>query len=131
MSPGHGPPSSAYLPSLSSPSTTSLGPSCRCSRCCERGIVTWKPAAIRGVTIMKMISSTSITSMRGVTLMPALTAARALVADRATGLRCLLRLELLGEDRPTELLPDTLDQVIDQLFRRVGHLDGVEVDLGG
>src|SRR5207244_3936691 len=90
----------------------------------------WKPFAIRGVTIMKMISSTSITSMSGVTLMSALTAARALVADRATGLRRLLRLEFLREDRTAEFRPDALDQVIDQFLRGVRHLDGEEVDLG-
>src|SRR5258708_27488081 len=84
-----------------------------------------------GVTIMKMISNTNITSISGVTLMSALTAARALVADRATGLRSLLRLEFLREDRPAEFRPDTLDQVVDQLLRGVGHLDGEEVDLGG
>src|SRR5207237_4425534 len=128
---GHGPRSSQNLPSLSIPSLTSSCPSGRFSGFAERGMVAWKPAAIRGVTIMKMISSTSITSMRGVTLMSALTAARALVADRATGLRRLLRLEFLGEDRPAELRPDALDQVIDQLFRRVRHLDREEVDLGG
>src|SRR5438093_11822450 len=83
-----------------------------------------------GVTIMKMISSTSITSISGVTLMSALTAARALVADRATGLRRLLRLEFLREDRAAELRPDALDQIVDQLLRGVGHLDGEEVDLG-
>src|SRR4029077_16710443 len=92
--------------------------------------VAWKPFAISGVTIMKMISSTSITSISGVTLMSALTAARELVADRATGLRRLLRLELLREDRPAELRADALDQVVDQLLRGVGHLDGEEVDLG-
>src|SRR5690349_19608797 len=91
----------------------------------------WKPFAISGVTIMKMISSTSITSMSGVTLMSALTAARALVADRATGRLRLLRLELLREDRPAELRADALDQIVDQLLRGVGHLDGGEVDLGG
>src|SRR5256886_12452892 len=83
-------------------------PSGRFSGFAERGIVAWKPAAIRGVTIMKMISSTSITSISGVTLMSALTAARALVADRATGLRRLLRLEFLREDRAAELRPDAL-----------------------
>src|SRR5260370_2545627 len=84
-----------------------------------------------GGTIMKMISNTNITSMSGVTLMSALPAARALVADGATGLRSLLRLEFLREDRPAEFRPDTLDQVVDQLLRGVGHLDGEEVDLGG
>src|SRR5947199_8620757 len=112
------------------PSRISSGPSGRFSGLSERGMVAWKPFAIRGVTIMKMISSTSITSMSGVTLMSALTAARALVADRATGLRRLLRLEFLREDRTAEFRPDALDQVIDQFLRGVRHLDGEEVDLG-
>src|SRR5690242_96940 len=112
------------------PILTSSGPSGRFSGFCERGIVAWKPRAMIGVTIMKMMSSTSITSMSGVTLMSALTAARALVADRATGLRRLLRREFLREDRPAELRSHALDQVVDQLFGRVRHLDGQEVDLG-
>src|SRR5947209_10701798 len=112
------------------PSRTSSGPSGRSSGCSPRGIVAWKPAAMIGVTIMKMISSTSITSISGVTLMSALTAARALVTDRATGLLRLLRLEFLGENRPAELGADALDQVVDQLLGRVGHLDRQEVDLG-
>src|ERR1051325_6404560 len=128
---GPGPRSSQNLPSLSIPSLPSSCPSGRFSGFADRGMVAWKPAAISGVTIMKMMSNTSITSMSGVTLMSALTAARALVADRATGLRRLLRLEFLGEDRPAELRPDALDQVIDKLLRGVGHLDGEEVDLGG
>src|SRR5438034_11013831 len=112
------------------PSTTSLSPSGRGSRFLPFGRVALNPAAISGVTIMKMISSTSITSISGVTLMSALTAARALVADRATGLRRLLRLEFLREDRAAELRPDALDQIVDQLLRGVRHLDGEEVDLG-
>src|SRR4029077_19320063 len=128
---GPGPRSSQNFPSLSIPSLTSSCPSGRFSGFADRGMVAWKPAAISGVTIMKMISNTNITSMRGVTLMSALTAARVLVADRATGLRRLLRLEFLGEDRPAELRPDALDQVVDQLLRRIRHLDGEEVDLGG
>src|SRR5947199_5573512 len=112
------------------PSRTSSGPSGRSSGCSPRGIVAWKPAAMIGVTIMKMMSSTSITSISGVTLMSALTADRALVTDRATGLLRLLRLEFLGEDRPAELGADALDQVVDQLLGRVGHLDRQEVDLG-
>src|SRR5574342_12277 len=128
---GPEPKSRKNLPSWSMPSRTSSCPSGRFSGFCERGIVAWKPFAIRGVTIMKMISSTSITSMSGVTLMSALTAARALVADRATGLRRLLRLEFLREDRPAEFRSDALDEVVDQLLRGVGHLDGEKVDLGG
>src|SRR6059036_4071278 len=129
---GPSPKSRKNLPSLSMPRRISSGPSGRFSGFSERGIVAWKPAAMIGVTIMKMIRSTSITSISGVTLMSALTAAfaLALVADRATGLRRLLRLEFLREDRPAELRPDALDQIVDQLLRRVRHLDGEEVDLG-
>src|SRR5213080_1483367 len=130
---GPSPRSRKNLPSRSMPSRTSSGPSGRSSGFSERGIVAWKPAAMMGVTIMKMIRSTSITSISGVTLMSALTAdlALALVTDRATGLRRLLRLEFLREDRAAELRADALDQVVDQLLRGVGHLDGEEVDLGG
>src|SRR2546426_4673222 len=127
---GQSPRSRENSPSRSMPSRTSSGPSGRSSGCSPRGIVAWKPAAMIGVTIMKMMSSTSITSISGVTLMSALTAARALVTDRATGLLRLLRLEFLGEDRPAELGADALDQVVDQLLGRVGHLDRQEVDLG-
>src|SRR5256714_14624368 len=129
---GPSPKSRKNLPSRSMPSRISSGPSGRSSGFSERGIVAWKPAAMIGVTIMKMMSSTSITSISGVTLMSALTAAaaRALVTDRATGLLRLLRLEFLGEDRPAELGADALDQVVDQLLGRVGHLDRQEVDLG-
>src|SRR5437879_8669720 len=104
------------------PSRTSSGPSGRSSGCSPRGIVAWKPAAMIGVTIMKMMSNTSITSIRGVTLMSALTAARALATDRATGLGRFLRLEFLGEDRPPELGAHALDQVVDELLGRVCHL---------
>src|SRR6058998_790152 len=83
-----------------------------------------------GVTIMKMMSSTNITSIIGVTLMSALTGTRPLVTDRATGLRRLLGLEFLREDRAAKLAADALDEVVDQLLRRVGHLDREEVDLG-
>src|SRR5512145_3130359 len=89
-----------------------------------RGTEAWNPAVIAGVTIMKMISSTSITSIIGVTLMSAATAARALVTDRATGLRRLLGLELLREDRTAELGAHALDEVVDQLLRQVCHLHG-------
>src|ERR1700694_5061451 len=51
--------------------------------------------------------------------------------DRAAGLRRLLRLGFLGENRPAELAADALDEVVDQLFRRIGHFHGQEVDLGG
>src|SRR5690242_3506381 len=114
------------------PILTSSGPSGRSSGFSERGSVAWKPAAMIGVTIMKMMSSTSITSISGVTLMSPLTAdlALALVTDRATGLRRLLRLEFLGEDRAAELGADALDQVVDQFLRGVRHLHRQEVNLG-
>src|SRR5687767_8085061 len=82
---------------------------------------------------MKMISSTSMTSIIGVTLMSALTAdwpATSLPVDMATAAHRLLRLELLGEDRATELAPDALDEVVDELLRRVRHLDREVFDLG-
>src|SRR5881409_2059099 len=115
------------------PSRISSGPSGRFSGFSERGMVAWKPAAMIGVTIMKMMSSTSITSISGVTLMSPLTAdlALALVTDRATGLGRFLRLEFLREDRAYELGADALDQVVDQLLRGIRHLDGEEVDLRG
>src|SRR6266516_1408688 len=129
---GPSPKSRKNLPSRSMPSRISSGPSGRSSGFSERGIVAWKPAAMIGVTIMKMMSSTSITSISGVTLMSALTAdlALALVTDRATGLRRLLRLEFLGEDRAAELRADALDQVVDQLLGGIRHFDRQEVDLG-
>src|SRR6185437_3632855 len=98
-----------------------------------RGIWAWNPAAIAGVTIMKMIKSTSITSIIGVTLMSALTAPpdpESLLADRATGLRRFLRLEFLGEDRAPELRAHALDQEVDQLLGGVRHFHGDVVDLG-
>src|SRR5690242_7911925 len=118
------------LPSLSIPRRISPGFSERFSGFTARGIVAWKPAVISGVTIMKMINNTNITSIIGVTLILALTAALALAADRATGLARLLGLEFLREDRAAELRADAADQVVDQLFGGVGHLDRDEVDLG-
>src|SRR2546426_9142279 len=113
------------------PSRISPWSSSRFSAFWARGITAWKAAVIAGVTIMKMMSSTSITSIIGVTLMSARTGTLELPVDRATRLRRLLRLELLREDRPAELAADALDQVVDQLLRRVRHLHGQEVDLGG
>src|SRR5678810_1085483 len=87
-----------------------------------------------GVTIMKMIRSTSITSIIGVTLMSDLTDVTPppeLPVDMATAGHRLLGLEFLGEDRPAELAPDALDEVVDELLRRVGHLDRQVLDLGG
>src|SRR5918996_5284880 len=111
------------------PRMISSGDSGRFSGFAPRGSVAWNPAVMSGVTIMKMMSSTSITSIIGVTLMSALTATLLLLADRATGLRRLLRLEFLREDRAAELAADALDEVVDQLLRRVGHLDREEVQL--
>src|SRR4029077_4946512 len=91
------------------------------------------PAAMAGVTIMKMIKSTSITSIIGVTLMSALTdppLPESLLADRATGLRCFLRLEFLRENRAPELRTHALDQEVDQLLGGIGHLHGDVVDGG-
>src|SRR5438128_6092563 len=113
------------------PSRISPWSSSRFSAFWARGIVAWKPAVIAGVTIMKMMRSTNITSIIGVTLMSARTGTLELPVDRATGLRRLLRLEFLGEDRAAEFAADALDEVVDQLLRRVGHLHGQEVDLGG
>src|SRR5438034_9613384 len=111
-------------PSPSRSSTRRTSPSCssRASGFLAGGIVAWKPAVMAGVTIMKMMSSTNITSIIGVTLMSARTGTLELPVDRATGLRRLLRLEFLGEDRPAELAADALDEVVDQLLRRLGHL---------
>src|SRR5215213_5719131 len=113
------------------PSTTSLSPSGRGSRFLPFGSVALNPAAISGVTIMKMISSTSMTSIMGVTLMSALTADDpALPVDMATAGHRLLGLEFLREDRTPELAPHALDQVVDQFLRGVRHLDGEVLDLG-
>src|SRR5690349_5936101 len=113
------------------PSTTSLSPSGRGSRFLPLGSVALNPAAISGVTIMKMISSTSMTSIIGVTLMSALTADDPESAvDMATAGHRLLGLEFLGEDRAPELASHALDQVVDQFLRGVGHLDRQVLDLG-
>ncbi len=61
------------MPSLSIPSRTSPSCSSRDSGLVARGTVAWKPAVIAGVTIMKMMSNTNITSIIGVTLMFAAT----------------------------------------------------------
>src|SRR3954465_15249644 len=115
------------------PRMTSLSPSGRGSRCFPLGSVALNPAAISGVTIMKMISNTSMTSIIGVTLMSALTADEPalLPVDMATAGHRLLGLELLREDRTPELAPHALDEIVDQLLGAVGHLDGQILDLGG
>src|SRR3954468_12498932 len=113
------------------PSTISLSPSGRGSRFFPFGSVALNPAAISGVTIMKMISSTSITSIIGVTLMSDLTAVppALLPVDMATAGHRLLGLEFLGEDRTPKLAPHALDQIVDQLLGAVGHLDRQILDL--
>src|SRR5687768_698867 len=94
---------------------------------------------------MKMISSTSMTSIIGVTfgddwtlLVPpplpiAIRLPPVAVADRLRGDRAGAAgggVELTGEARPAELAGDTLDQVIDHLLGDVRHLGGEVVDLG-
>src|SRR5690349_5800494 len=114
------------------PRTTSPSPSGRLSRFLPCGMTALKPLAISGVTIMKMINSTSMTSIIGMTFGSDLTWVRpAELADVSTAAHRLLGLELLGEDRPAELAPDALDEVVDELLRRVGHLDRQVLDLGG
>src|ERR1019366_1496969 len=119
-----------YLPSASSPSVSSSLPSGAFSVFDALGMVAVKPASSIGVTIMKMISSTSITSIIGVTLMFALTWPGPLPVDMATATYRLLSLELLGEDRAAKLAPHALDQVVDQFLGGVGHLDRQVFDLG-
>src|SRR3990172_2692873 len=119
-------------PSASMPSTTSFSPSGRASRCCPSGIVALNPLAMSGVTIMKMINRTSMMSIIGMTLGSDLTAVcPARSTDVPTAAHRLLRLEFLGEDRAAELAADALDEVVDQLLRRVSHLDRQVLDLGG
>src|SRR5918995_1253901 len=145
-------PSRKYLPASSIPSTTSLSPSGRGSRFLPLGKVALNPAAISGVTIMKMISSTSMMSIIGTTLgsdltevCPVLPTAIAMALTSARGYwwapasagnlpaarNRLLGLEFLGEDRAAELAADALDEVVDQLLGGVGHLHGEVLDLGG
>src|SRR5512140_367261 len=109
------------------PRTTSSFCSSDLIRLTPCGICAWKPAAMSGAVIMKMISSTSITSAIGVTLMSALTEPWLLV-DMATAARHLGR-EVLREGRAAELVPHALDQIVDEFLARVRHLDGEEVDL--
>ena len=78
------------------------------SRFLPLGSVALKPAAMSGVTIMKMMSSTSITSIIGVTLMSAFTFPLPLPVEMATAGHRFLGLEFLGEDRPAELAPTLL-----------------------
>src|ERR671912_2802271 len=112
------------------PSTTSLSPSGLGSRFLPLGRVALKPAAISGVTIIKMISSTSMMSIIGTTFgsdltdvcpapptLPAIaylligvTVGRARSAmDVASTGNGLLGLELFGEDRAAELTANALD----------------------
>src|SRR5690348_13425676 len=115
------------------PRTISFSPSGRGSKFFPFGRVALNPAAINGVTIMKMISSTSMTSIIGVTLMSDLTEVvpPVLAVDMATAGHRLLGLEFLGEDRTPELAPHALDEVVDQLLGAVGHFHRQIFDLGG
>src|SRR2546428_13687032 len=97
------------------PSRISPWSSSRFSAFWARGITAWKPAVIAGVTIMKKMSSTSITSIIGVTLMSARTGSLELLGDRGTKLRRLLRLGILREDRPGAIAADAPDYGSDQL----------------
>src|SRR5512141_1102348 len=133
------------------PSVTSPSVSGRRARVFAFGSSARKPAAMSGVTIMKMIRSTSMMSIIGTTFGSDLTDVRpALPVDMLMGRYLLsesvmpasashmaaagnrlLRLELLREDRPAELAADALDEVVDELLRRVRHLDRQVLDLGG
>src|SRR4051794_37159962 len=133
---------------------TSFSPSGRGSRFFPLGSVALNPAAISGVTIMKMINSTSMTSIIGTTfgsdltlvcpalpemppaigpyLLAAVSSAEPRSAMHVPGAGDgLLGLKFLREDRTPELAADALDQVVDQLFRGIRHLDGEILDLGG
>src|SRR5690349_22739598 len=101
----------------------------------------WKPAVIAGITSMKMISSTSITSIIGVTFGDAFTPE--LPADIAMSQRSppLLRdwvvsssrrgVELARETGATKLAGarDVLDHIVDHFLRRISHLGREVVDL--
>src|SRR5690606_41345175 len=110
-----GAPLRKYAPLLSKPSVISVSSSAWASTVVPLGITAVKPAEINGVTTMKMISSTSMTSIIGVTLISAVTPPL-LPVDMATAAHRLLGLELLGEDRAAELAPHGLDQVVDQFL---------------
>src|ERR1044071_5490762 len=114
------------------PRTISPSPSGRLSRFFPFGISALNPFAISGVTIMKMINSTSMMSIIGMTFGSDLTEVwPARSTDVATAAHRLLGLELLGEDRAAEFAPDALDEVVDELLRGVRHLDRQVLDLGG
>src|SRR5581483_8218909 len=111
---------------------------------CACGGSALNPAKSAGVTTMKMISSTSMTSTIGVTFgedctppppPPVDIAIRnylldgmGLLRDRAGAAGCV---ELAGEARPTELARHALDEVVDHFLRHVRHLSREVVDLRG
>src|SRR5579875_3987263 len=112
--------------------------------CCVRARSTCKPFCNMGVITMKMISSTSITSQRGVTLMSevTLTLARGKGIANSSGAagprpaRALTRAgEATGREPAPELLAAgggaaaALQEIVDQLARRVVHLDVEGFDL--
>src|SRR3989442_8992112 len=99
----------AYDPSAFSSSTIWLDGFSFVFCCCLGG--TWTSNALRdiGCVIMKMINSTRITSINGVTLMSALTPAPELVTHIATGQPPSLLLEFLrfcSPAAPTTHTPD-------------------------
>src|SRR6186997_1711675 len=121
-----------YLPDSSMPRTTSPSSSPSGVRFLPCGMTALNPFAISGVTIMKMISSTSITSIIGMTLGSDFTLVWPEAStDVATAAHRLLGLELLGEDRATEFGAHALDEVVDQLLGAVRHFGGQVLDLGG
>src|SRR6185437_5655270 len=110
-----------------------------------RGGWAWKPELMSGVTIMKMISSTSITSISGVTFGSELTPLPLLVdiamkillsvgrerllRDRRTRAATGCGVELAREARPAELTRHTLDEIVDHLLRGVRHFHREVVNL--
>src|SRR5262245_12899485 len=129
---GIGAPFRKYFPDSSIPSTTSPSSSPSGVRFWPWGMTALNPFAISGVTIMKMIRSTSITSIIGMTLGSDFTLVwPAILTDVATAAHRLLSLELLGKDGATKLGAHALDQVVDQLLGAVRHFGGQVLDLGG
>src|SRR6186713_444623 len=101
-----------------------------------------KPDVRAGKTTMKMIRSTSMTSIIGTTLGSLLTAPPPLtdiaivssprVVNDRSGNRVVgggLRVEFTREPRPAELARHALDEVVDHFLRRIRHLGREVVDL--
>src|SRR5690242_19039411 len=110
---------------------------------CACGGSALNPANSAGVTTMKMMSSTSMTSTIGVTfgvdatppsgppveiaIWIYLVDGMGLLRDRATG--SAGSVELAREPRPAELARHALDEVVDHFLRHVRHLGGQIVNL--